>query len=74
MADRRPGHATPRWVWVGGIITVVLVTILIILLVAGGGSHGPGRHLPAGEPRGTAEPAAWDADGAASMARPQAWS
>lgn len=57
MADRRPRHATPRWVWIGGIITVIVVTVLVIVLIAGGGSHGPGRHLPAGEFPSVVEPA-----------------
>lgn len=73
MPERRPRHATPRWVWVGGIITVALVTILVILLVAGGSSHGPGRHLPAGEPRGMAEPTSHAGDYTCEQ-QAQAWS
>jgi hypothetical protein len=50
MADRRPTPATPRWVWVGGIIAVIVLLMLIVLTVTGNGSHGPGRHLSAGGP------------------------
>ncbi len=45
---------TPRWVKVVGIIVLVLLLLLfVILMVTGrGGGHGPGRHTPAGDPRG----------------------
>jgi ABC-type transporter Mla subunit MlaD len=35
---------TPRWVYVFGIIALVVVLLFAILLLAGGGGHGPSRH------------------------------
>ena len=37
---------TPRWVKVFGII-VVLVLLVVVVHLFSGGSHGPGRHIPA---------------------------
>jgi hypothetical protein len=46
---RPPG--TPRWVKMVGIIVIVLVLLFVILKLTGiGGEHGPGRHIPGGEP------------------------
>ena len=47
---RDPGSApgTPRWVKVFGISFIVLVLLVVVMLLVGGGSHGPGRHLPSG--------------------------
>jgi ABC-type transporter Mla subunit MlaD len=56
MADRPPfpdadidtGDAgrTPRWVYVFGIVALVLIVLVVVLLLTGGGNHGPGRHTP----------------------------
>jgi hypothetical protein len=46
--DRPP--STPRWVKVSGIIAIVLVLLVVIMMFFGGGKHGPGRHLPGGNP------------------------
>lgn len=47
--DRPP--RTPRWVRVSGTIAIVLVLLIVILKIIGlGGNHGPGRHIPGGEP------------------------
>ncbi len=47
--DRPP--RTPRWVRVSGTIAIVLVLLIVILKITGvGGNHGPGRHIPGGEP------------------------
>ncbi|MBA2527829.1 MAG: hypothetical protein H0V18_18915 [Pyrinomonadaceae bacterium] len=35
--------STPRWVYVFGVIVIVLVLLFVILLITG---HGPGRHTP----------------------------
>ena len=41
----------PRWVKVSGTIVIALVLLFIILKLTGiGGKHGPGRHIPGGEP------------------------
>jgi hypothetical protein len=40
---------TPLWVKVFGIVALVLVLLVIIMLFAGGGSHGPGRHIPSSD-------------------------
>lgn len=40
----------PRWVKVSGIIVIALVLLFVIKLFFGNGDHGPGRHLPMGEP------------------------
>lgn len=34
-------HNTPRWVYVFGVIAIILVLLFGILLITG---HGPGRH------------------------------
>lgn len=36
-------HSTPRWVYVFGIIAIILVLLFVILLITG---HDPGRHTP----------------------------
>jgi hypothetical protein len=47
------GHGSPPgiplWVKVFGIVALVLVLLVIIMLFAGGGSHGPGRHIPSSD-------------------------
>jgi hypothetical protein len=50
--DRGPTTSTPRWVKVFGVIVIVLVLLVVIMMFIGGGSHGPGRHTPAGGPGG----------------------
>ena len=45
---------TPRWVKVVGIVVGVLLVLVILLMVFGGGNHGPGRHLSAGNTVGPA--------------------
>ena len=47
---------TPRWVKVFGIILIVLVMLVIVVMVTG--SHGPGRHIPAGGDGGHMPPVA----------------
>jgi len=49
---------TPRWVKVFGIIALVLVLLVVVMIFTGGGSHGPGRHLPSGGADGHAPPLA----------------
>ncbi len=48
MADLRPERGsppgTPRWVYMSGIIALILVLLLVVLLLGGGGDHGPRRH------------------------------
>ncbi len=48
----------PRWVKVFGIVVAVVALLFVLLLFAGGGSHGPGRHLPSGA-GGDTSPAAY---------------
>lgn len=38
--DTGVGHSTPRWVYVFGIIFIVLVLLFVILHLAGGGFGG----------------------------------
>lgn len=55
MADPPPSPpypGAPRWVKVSGIIAIVLTLLVVVLLLAGGGPHGPGRHMPSGDPGG----------------------
>lgn len=40
-----PGR--PRWVYVVGIVAIVLA-VMVIIMVLVGGNHGPSRHVPAG--------------------------
>ena len=56
MADPPP-YSTPRWVKVFGIIVLVLVLLVVIVMFTGvGGDHGPGRHIPSGDPDGYTPP------------------
>jgi hypothetical protein len=48
----------PLWVKVFGIVALVLVLLVIIMMFAGGGSHGPGRHMPSGGAGGHTPPIA----------------
>lgn len=52
MADPSHYPGTPRWVKVLGIIVLVVVLLVVIMVLAGGGSHGPGRHIPSGDADG----------------------
>ncbi len=50
MADPPP-YSTPAWVKVFVIIVIVLVLLFVVLMFTGvGGPHGPGRHIPSGDP------------------------
>jgi len=42
--SRESTTSTPRWVYVFGIIVIVLVLLFVIMMLTGG--HGPGRHTP----------------------------
>jgi hypothetical protein len=53
MADPPPYSGIPRWVKVSGIIVIVLVLLVVIMMFIGGGDHGPGRHIPSGDPGGS---------------------
>jgi hypothetical protein len=50
MADQPPYPGTPRWVKVSGIIVIAVVLMIVIILAGVGGGHGPGRHVPSGDP------------------------
>jgi hypothetical protein len=58
--DNESRPATPRWVKVFGIVTLVIVVLVVLLLVVGGGSHGPGRHTGTGgeQPHASLAPSA----------------
>ncbi len=58
MADLPAYPGTPRWVKVSGIIALVLVLLVVVMMFAGGGSHGPGRHIPSGGAGGYTPPVA----------------
>ncbi|MDP8974392.1 MAG: hypothetical protein M3N45_14790 [Actinomycetota bacterium] len=56
MADPPPYPGTPRWVKVFGIIVIVVVLLFVVALLFGGGppgGHGPGRHTPSDDARGS---------------------
>ncbi len=44
--DHTGDSSTPRWVKVFAIVTVVLILLVLAVMLIGGGSHGPGRHVP----------------------------
>ena len=47
---RESTTSTPRWVYMFGVIAIVLILLFVGLQVFGvGGSHGPGRHTPSGD-------------------------
>lgn len=52
--DERPQReapGVPRWVKVTGIVVAALVLLVLVAQLTGlGGDHGPGRHLPGGQP------------------------
>jgi hypothetical protein len=48
----------PLWVKVFGIVALVLALLVIIMMLAGGGSHGPGRHIPSADAGGHTPPIA----------------
>ena len=52
--SQRSTYNTPRWVKVLLIVALVLVLLAVVVLVTGvGGDHGPGRHVPSGDPGDT---------------------
>jgi uncharacterized cupredoxin-like copper-binding protein len=53
--------ATPRWVKLLGVATLVLILLVGGVMVLSGGNHGPGMHAPAGGP---ASPTTGSASGA----------
>lgn len=55
--DRESTTGAPRWVYVFGIIALVVVLAFVILMLVGGGSHGPGRHTSSADPGGHTPPA-----------------
>ena len=46
--DEGPGAGTtagtPRWVYVFGIVALIVIVLFVVLLLIGGGDHGPSRH------------------------------
>ncbi|MGH3713704.1 MAG: hypothetical protein ACRDT4_09635 [Micromonosporaceae bacterium] len=46
MDDNDSG--TPRWVWVIGLVVLVVVLVFVAVMLVGGGDHGPSRHVPLG--------------------------
>jgi hypothetical protein len=54
--DRDTGM--PRWVWVSGIVALVLILLIVIMMLTGvfGGEHGPGRHTQSGDTGGQVPP------------------
>jgi len=57
MDDLPSYPGTPRWVKVSGILAGVVSLLLVTVMLFGGGRHGPGRHLPAGDAGGDTPPA-----------------
>jgi hypothetical protein len=53
-SDRGSSAGTPRWVYVFGIIALVLVLLFAIVMLIGAGGHGPGRHASPGDAGGHA--------------------
>lgn len=56
--DSNSGYpGAPRWVKVFGMILGALILLVVVLRLTGvGGRHGPGRHLPSGEPAAQTAP------------------
>lgn len=53
-----PGYpGAPRWLKVSAIVALVLILLVVIMMIIGGGSHGPGRHMPSGGAGGHTAPA-----------------
>jgi hypothetical protein len=50
--DRGSTTSTPRWVKAFGIIGLALILLFVIAMLLSGGNHGPGRHIPSGNPGG----------------------
>ena len=44
--DRGVAPSTPRWVYVFGIIALVVIVLFVILHLTGGGFRGHGGHTP----------------------------
>lgn len=47
----------PRWLKVSLIVAAGVVLLLVVVALASGGQHGPGQHLPGGNPVGHTPPA-----------------
>jgi hypothetical protein len=53
QTDRKAPAGMPRWVKVFGIVVIVLILFVLVAVIIGiGGSHGPGRHMPAAREEG----------------------
>jgi hypothetical protein len=51
VRDRESPPRVPRWVkWSGIIVGILLLVFLVLRFTGIGGEHGPGRHLPGGDP------------------------
>jgi hypothetical protein len=46
--DRGSPPRVPRWLWVSGIIVVLVILAVVAIMLFGGGSHGPERFGPGG--------------------------
>jgi hypothetical protein len=47
--DRESTTGIPRWVWLSGIVAIIVVLLVAVLLLTGvGGEHGPSRHTSSG--------------------------
>lgn len=48
--SRESTTGTPRWVYVFGIIALIVVLLFVAVMLVGGGSHGPSRHTSSADP------------------------
>lgn len=58
--EREATAGAPRWVKAFGIVGIVALVVIVVVLLSGGGEHGPGRHLPAGDTSGVELPGSGD--------------
>lgn len=42
--ERESATGLPHWVWVAGIVAILLALLVVVLLLTSEGQHGPGRH------------------------------